>query len=244
MRNLIVDNTIYPNLFSDDKTLIKYSSLPYDIWIRIKGKNLPFLNTPEKVVNLNYYSEKTKTRSKVTLPYLNDYSTFYSEKYTKKMDTLEILKLFKKHINLVQKMHNSNIIHNDLWANNIMINSELDIKFIDFESIIIDDFISEEARCFNKYRNNLGINIKEYGIFDDKKNILNMYLNYLKNGDFKINSNRGVDIESLSLPLEIKKEIEEYIIYNKVPKTNYYFLDIIDELINNDYKSKILEKRR
>ena len=48
-------------------------------------------------------------------------------------------------------MHEKNIYHGDLYSKNIMINNDLDISFIDFDSAIIDNIVSEENVYCNDY---------------------------------------------------------------------------------------------
>lgn len=84
----------------------------------------------------------------------------------KDLNTKEVLCLYKKMANLLKQMHNNGIIHSDINATNIMINEDLDIKFIDFDASIIDNYISRE----NIYSDeNLSKNeIISNSIIDDK----------------------------------------------------------------------------
>ena len=66
---------------------------------------------------------------------------------------------------------------------------------------------------------------------------------YLYNNKFRKSSNKSIDITSLNFPKYIEKEIKSYLEEKQLPNNNYYFIDIIDELINIEYKSLNIEKR-
>ena len=136
-------------------------------------------------------------------------------------------------------MHQKGVIHSDLFEKNIMLNSEFDIKFIDLDASIIDDYISVENVYF--YDKNTDV-IKE-GIQDDKLDTLNMYLSYLEKGSFKNECHDIINFNSLSLPLEIKKELLSYSIKDRIIEKDYYFEDIIEELLRIDYEAPKIKER-
>ena len=120
-----------------------------------------------------------------------------------------------------------------------MLNSEFDIKFIDLDASIIDDYISVENVYF--YDKNTDV-IKE-GIQDDKLDTLKMYLSYLEKGSFKNECHDIINFNSLSLPLEIKKELLSYSIKDRIIEKDYYFEDIIEELLRIDYEAPKIKER-
>ncbi len=244
MKNLVIDDFVYYRIYLDlPEKLIKYSSLDINAWNLLKSKNLDFINTPDSVFELNK-EEKTLfpyCESKIYLPILNGYKTLVDSPYIKYLDTKNVLVLYKIMVTLLKKMHNSRIIHSDINATNIMINKNLDIKFIDFDTSIIDDYISreniylDEGLSKNKVISN--------SIADDKIELLIMFLYYLANGCFEFNENRYVNLSSLNLNDNMTEEIRAYINGKVKPIYDYYFEDIIDDLLEIGYEAPLCKRK-
>ena len=139
-------------------------------------------------------------------------------------------------------MHRIQVFHTDLFGDNIMINRDFDIKFIDLDQMIIDKYISEENVFFE---DDITFNEKKsLSRIQDKVDILNLYMYYLINGNFKKSISINSNVNTLDIPNNIKKEINAYIIGDIEPTSNYYFIDIIDELLRIGYESRVLSLRK
>ena len=142
----------------------------------------------------------------------------------------------------IRSMHRKQVFHTDLFGDNIMINRDFDIKFIDLDQMIVDKFISEENVFFE---DDITFNEKKsLSRIQDKVDILNLYMYYLINGNFKKSISINSNVNTLDIPNNIKKEINAYIIGDIEPTSNYYFIDIIDELLKIGYESRVLSLRK
>lgn len=232
MKNLKIDEYIYGRIYIKDKnTLVKYSILPCDIWYNLQKKNLDFINAPTSVYSLSK-EEKDKYRmckSKIEIPWLRGYHTLYDCKFLNNLTTKELLELLKTNLLLLKKLHENGIVHCDIHAKNIMINKNLDINFIDFDNSIIDDYISP-SNIFHNNEMSLSQN-KEKSITYDKEDIITPYLSYI----------------SKLLPKPIYAELCNYFISKSTLSTlpiDYYFLDILDDLIACNYESPLIKCKR
>ena len=233
MQNIVYNGSTYKRIFiKDENTLIKISSLDVKEWKYLKEKSLVFLNTPTKIAGLNPKEKKffPTANSKIALPYLNSYQTLYN--FQNKLDLKQVLLLFKRILNLTKEMHQNNIIHSDLYASNIMVNNSLDISFIDFDQSIINNHVS----CENIYYEDC-ISLKEkkkLAMIDDKLDVLAILLYYLIYGNYQKDINFNLDVKDLVLPNILQRELVSYLDRKQEIKRDYYFEDIIDELVNLD----------
>ena len=233
MQNIFYNGNTYKRIFiKDENTLIKISSLVVKDWKYLKEKSLVFLNTPTKIAGLNPKEKKyfPTANSKIALPYLNSYQTLYN--FQNQLDLKQVLLLFKRILNLTKEMHQNNIIHSDLYASNIMINNSLDISFIDFDQAIINNHVS----CENIYYEDC-ISLKEkkrLATIDDKLDVLAILLYYLIYGNYQKDINFNLDLKDLVLPNILQRELVSYLDRKQEPKRDYYFEDIIDELVSLD----------
>ena len=233
MQNIVYNGNTYKRIFiKDENTLIKISSLDVKDWKYLKEKSLVFLNTPTKIAGLNPKEKKyfPTANSKIALPYLNSYQTLYN--FQNQLDLKQVLLLFKRILNLTKEMHQNNIIHSDLYASNIMINNSLDISFIDFDQAIINNHVS----CENIYYEDC-ISLKEkkrLATIDDKLDVLAILLYYLIYGNYQKDINFNLDLKDLVLPNILQRELVSYLDRKQEPKRDYYFEDIIDELVSLD----------
>ena len=60
---------------------------------------------------------------------------------------------------------------------------------------------------------------------------------YLVNNNFDVDISYRIDIDKLLLPKYLSSEIKSYII-ERTPNYNYYYMDIIDELLSYEYNNK------
>lgn len=248
MENIVYNGDKYSNIFKlDDNTLLKYSEQNKENWKYLieHKKELPFLNIPTKVEDLDdtekiIYEFSYNSKTKIHLPYLKDYSTLFNETITKNFNTEDILKLIKKILIMIKEMHTKKVIHSDLHSNNIMINENLDIAFIDLDLSIINNNPSKS----NFY---LAYEALEEAIIhsknDDKIDILNLLLHYLMNANFKKNNLYNEIIKDIMLPDNILREFKNILSTENV-SNDYYFIDLIDELLRIGYESPIIIKRK
>ena len=233
MQNIVYNGSTYKRIFiKDENTLIKISSLDVKDWKYLKEKSLVFLNTPTKIAGLNPKEKKyfPTANSKIALPYLNSYQTLYN--FQNKLDLKQVLLLFKRILNLTKEMHQNNIIHSDLYASNIMVNNSLDISFIDFDQSIINNKISIDNIY---YEDCISLNEKKkLATIDDKLDILSILLYYLIYGNYQKDINFNLDVKDLVLPNILQRELVSYLDRKQEIKRDYYFEDIIDELVNLD----------
>ena len=233
MQNIIYNGSTYKRIFiKDENTLIKISSLDVKDWKYLKEKSLVFLNTPTKIAGLNPKEKKffPTANSKIALPYLNSYQTLYN--FQNKLDLKQVLLLFRKILNLTKEMHQNNIIHSDLYASNIMVNNNLDISFIDFDQSIINNKVSID----NVYYEDC-ISLKEkkkLAMIDDKLDVLAILVYYLIYGNYQKDINFNLDVKDLVLPNILQRELVSYLDRKQEIKRDYYFEDIIDELVSLD----------
>lgn len=245
MKKFISQAGYYPRIFQENpNTLIKFSSVVPEAWKLLQTKKISFINTPQKI---EYLTEEEKLNfpncnSKIELPYLKNYISLDEEKITKNFNTEKILKHSKSNLSLLKKLHDENISHADIHSKNIMIDKDLNIIFIDLDAMIIESYVSEENVYFE---DTISIEEKqEKSKINDKVDMLNIYLWYLKYGTFKDQFGEMPDIYNLMLPQEIQREIESYQLSFQEPSDNYYFEDIIEELLKQGYEAPKLLSRK
>ena len=245
MENLKYNDDVYDRIFIKDKDfLIKYSMIPKEVWECLLSKNIDFLNNPIKIAHLKEQELKhfPNYKSKILLPFLNGYETLTNEEFTKNLNTEDILKQLREILLKIKNMHKKQVFHTDLFGDNIMINTDFDIKFIDLDQMIVDKYISEE-NVF--YEDDITFNEKKsLSRIQDKVDILNIYMYYLINGNFKKSISIDSNVNVLGMPDNIEKEINAYIVGEAEPSSNYYFIDMIDELLKIGYESRVLSLRK
>lgn len=233
MQNIVYNGNTYKRIFiKDENTLIKISSLDVKDWKYLKEKSLVFLNTPTKIAGLNPKEKKyfPTANSKIALPYLNSYQTLYN--FQNKLDLKQVLLLFRRILNLAKEMHQNNIIHSDLYASNIMVNNSLDISFIDFDQSIINNKISIDNVY---YEEDIALDEKKkLAMIDDKLDVLSILIYYLIYGNYQKDINFNLDLKDLVLPNILQRELVSYLDRKQEIKRDYYFEDIIDELVSLD----------
>ena len=242
MENIIYNDVTYNRLFKNNNMIIKYSSLNIEACKKLMEKNISFINTPIDCSKLSIIEKRlfTNCDSKITLPYLHDYYTLYNYPFIQKCNNLDILLLIKKMLLYLKNMHNNNIYHGDLYSKNIMMNNDLDISFIDLDTAIIDNIVSEE----NVYCND-ELSIQQMinkTASDDKKSLFMLLCYYLVNKNFNADISYRVDIDRLIIPNYLLSEIKTYL-EKRNPELNYYYIDIIDELLMYEQKNKINVKK-
>lgn len=244
MKNFTVHDTNYTRIIKkNNTTLIKYSPVEKQGWLILQSKNIKFINTPTKIKELTP-EEKIHfkyTKSKIELPYLQNYETLGHNKELNNLTTKQLLLLIQKITQKIKQMHKANIYHTDIHSENIMINKQ-DIKLIDLDAMLIENYISpenvfiEDNLTFQEQQNK--------SQEEDKQSILNLLLYYLKKGTFQDQMNDYIDLYNLNLPKDIKQEISAYQQKRIIPKQEYYCEDILEELLRQKYESPKLITRK
>lgn len=244
MKNFTVHDTNYTRIIKkNNTTLIKYSPVEKQGWLILQSKNIKFINTPTKIKELTP-EEKIHfkyTKSKIELPYLQNYETLGHNKELNNLTTKQLLLLIQKITQKIKQMHKANIYHTDIHSENIMINKQ-DIKLIDLDAMLIENYISpenvfiEDNLTFQEQQNK--------SQEEDKQSILNLLLYYLKKGTFQDQMNDYIDLYNLNMPKDIKQEISAYQQKRIIPKPEYYYEDILEELLRQKYESPKLITRK
>lgn len=249
--NLVINGDPYDRIFLLKKNyLLKYSPVDVKAWELLMKKNLSFVNCPIKVDVLDKDdSRKCNVRnykSKIILPFLAGYEAISFETFTHSISDEDFLKLWKRNVILLRELHDNDIVHGDIYGKNIMINDKLDIQFIDFDAMIIGDMISMEQGLDDDYYTL--DEIKQTGRYVDKFHIMGMYLYYLCLGKFSSDIVVLDDIfkciHLLGFIEEMELELISYMIGDKEIDDNYYFEDMIDELIKMGYERNFMKKRK
>ena len=71
-------------------------------------------------------------------------------------------------------------------------------------------------------------------MIDDKLDVLSILLYYLIYGNYQKDINFNVNVKDLVLPNILQRELVSYLDRKQEIKRDYYFEDIIDELVNLD----------
>ena len=124
-----------------------------------------------------------------------------------------------------------------------MINKNEELCFIDLDASIIDEYVSSE----NIYYTDGSLDIsekKEKTRNDDKVGLFAMYVAYLVEGEFMRFSDMHIDIRKTGIDYETQREINAYINELSVPSNDYYFEDIVDNLISKGYESPNCKVKR
>ena len=244
MKNFTVHDINYTRIIKkNNTTLIKYSPVEKQGWLILQSKNIKFINTPIKIKELTP-EEKIHfkyTKSKIELPYLKNYETLGHNKELNNLTTKQLLLLIQKITQKIKQMHKAHIYHTDIHSENIMINKQ-DIKLIDLDAMLIENYISpenvfiEDDLTFQEKQNK--------SQEEDKQSILNLLLYYLKKGTFQDQMNDYIDLYNLNMPKDIKQEILAYQQQRMIPKPEYYYEDILEELLRQKYESPKLITRK
>ncbi|MGM9878569.1 MAG: hypothetical protein ACI31R_00860 [Bacilli bacterium] len=246
MKNLQIHGETYIRVYQKDSdNLIKYSSVTKEGWENLISKNIKYINTPTKILELTKeeQEEHKYSQSKIVLPFLKEYETLNYATNIENLNTKNLLLLTKKLITLTKKLHQKDVAHGDIHSRNVMINKDLDIMFIDLEAMTTGNYISQENTYYEDQ--DLSINQKkENTIKEDKLALLSLMLYYLYNGTYKGQMNDYIELRNLSLPKQIEKELSSYQLMFKSPNKSYYFEDIIEELLKQGYESPKLYNRK
>lgn len=254
MKRLTCNDTTWYNLYQqEDGNILKISTIPTQVWEKFCNKQLKFVNTPTSYHKISKQDERTykighgiiRKKSIITLPFLTGYTTLKNTIFDDSFTTTQILELLKKSLGIIEYLHQNQVTHNDIHSNNIMINKNLDLQFIDFDAMTIDDYISEE----NVYHDD-DISDEEKiqeSINQDKLDILITYFSYLCSGDFKSTDVFYKFLEPrnqsrLGLKKEHMRALVDFFASDEI-KPDYYYTDFIDDLISENYQAPLIYKK-
>lgn len=228
----------------NDNYILKYSPKSVEDWALLCKKDMPYANLPVKVEKLTK-DEKEKypyQQSKIILPFYKNHKNFVEEEFTSSLTTQDILNLFNKNLSFLKDMHSKDVCFVDLHPRNLMLDSDFDIKFVDFDSSIVDgryiDEIPNLHDCGNVQE------MEKYFKMKDKLALFTIYLNYLCVGSFKPNNHLKIFMMSAGFDEETISKILLMYENNNLIKPGYYFEDIINKLVGRQYESPKLMMRR
>ena len=246
MENLNIDGTLYNNIFRyNNELLLKYSSKSIEAWEHLMQKNMNYANLPVDIFNLTNSERKMfpNAKSKVLLPFYDEYQTFCDEKFTCNFKTKDILKLYLRHTEILKDMHSKEVYFYDLHTNNIMLDKNLDIKFIDYDLCLVDDIVDDDLKSLFNHSDSTA-DIKNKIRENDKRLLLKIYLNYLYIGSFKPIKSLKLPILSLGLDDYSLDNILKYLNQNNDIEQSYYLENIIDHLKKIEYEAPRLILRK
>lgn len=241
MKKLRYHGNEYRILQPNEETLLKLSTLPPEVWQNFIEKDLPNANTPiacrktepsDFDIFGGYKSPLMQYRSVITLPFLSGYQSLLDNTFPVASTTKDILKIFRNNLEILRQIHEKGVCHGDITSSNIMINKENNLEFIDFDSCIIDDYISDENTTIRKEKSKK--EIFDQAIREDKEALLFLYITYLAKGNFIPTFH--VSYKDLNFTPTAKRLFQEIFKNKDLPRDCYYD-DFIEHLISTNYES-------
>jgi len=165
----------------------------------------------------------------------------YSENFSER----EILQFFKNLLETLSKVHQDKIYSGDIWADNILVNQELDYRLIDFDLARCEEVLTQEVNIedvlfleqYNPKVLNSNYSLYEQIALSDKMQMLSMIIFYLKTGKFPEKRHFPTsETGRLELPQTIEQKLDAYLKGTIPPKKDEYFLNELDELICKNYQ--------
>lgn len=233
MKNLVINGEEYTNIFlSNDGTIKKYSSKSVGTWERLVSKKLDFLVNPLDARNLTK-EEKGRfpnSKSLITLPFYESYQTFEEKSFSFPFMTGDLLTLFKYHLSLLKKSHQEDVIIVDMNAGNLLINEDNDIKFNDLDAALVDGDKENAELCYDDNARDVTL-LKRMLISEDKRCLMEIYLNYLASGSFKRVVGDSVRSGFMFPCTELKNKALSYLDDELIMEDDY-FEELVDGLIS------------
>lgn len=233
--NLFSQSNDFLYYYNNMDTLLKLVPNSVEYYSRLREKNLDHCNLPIDIYEVNsafISSDRLGRECKcaITIPLLVDYVNMDVCDAFLNMRTTDMLKLLKKQMLSLKSIHNNKVYHGDISSMNILMNQKLDYQFIDFDLGSVDSCIS----VLNVYKDDPD-NFTRNMTNCDKLDLLFIYLKRL----LGIKQSCGIECERLKylfMPEKIIDLIVKYAKYKNIPN-DYYFIDIIDYLIESKYDS-------
>ncbi|MEG2351138.1 MAG: hypothetical protein RSA10_03055 [Bacilli bacterium] len=239
------NDTEYSRLFIiNQDSLLKFNPNNCLFWEKLCLKKLDHANLPTEILELTKNEKEIYKlcNSKVVVPFLKGSVSLSEENFTRGYNSVNILNILKETLLILESYHKNGVFHGDIIPENIMINKDIDLNFIDFEAAIVDDVVPE----FNTYYyDDITLDKKiDLNKYEDKMNVLTMFLNYLRFGKFTWNASemkyyKNI-IWSIGLPKDVNEELVSYVTDNRNLPRDYYFHDIIDYLVGQNYESPMI----
>lgn len=233
----------------DDKTLLK----------KIYEDDLSFIRSLTKFkieklgLPLEIYRVVLSSCYLYSMPYFSRFETLDNFcELEKNFSDKEILIFYRNLIEKIQEMHTKGLASGDMHAGNIMIDENLDYRFIDFDYATTEKYVGHMVNCGPLFLGNYEQNVltSNYSVISqvelsDKMYLWNLITNCMVSGTFF--SGRFVEsitnFEELLLPDTIEKKFKSIFATKELPKEDDYFLEELDTLIKTDYKLPYRKKK-
>ena len=233
----------------DDDTLIKRTIYGDSIFL----KELSKIKINKVVTPINVYRIIHTTCYLYTMTYYKKFQTLdHFDEFEKNFSDKEILIFFRNILEKVQEMHTKGLASGDMYAGNIMIDENLDYRFIDFDYATTSNFLGKMVNCgplFLDFYNSKTItshySLEQQIALSDKMSILNMILKCMLTGT--VMQTRELQIPSNLKKLELANPVDRKmrLLFEEkaLVKTDDYFLEELDTLIKLDYKLPYRKKK-
>lgn len=235
---ILNDQTLLKRIYEDDLSFIR--SL---IKLKIDKLGLP----------LEIYRVVFSSCYLYSMPYFSTFKTLdHFDEFEKNFSDKEILIFFRNILEKVQEMHTKGLASGDMYAGNIMVDENLDYRFIDFDYATTSNFLGKMVNCgplFLDFYNSKTItshySLEQQIALSDKMSILNMILKCMLTGT--VMQTRELQIPSNLKKLELANPVDRKmrLLFEKkeLVKTDDYFLEELDTLIKTDYKLPYRKKK-
>ena len=181
-------------------------------------------------------SKRVRDGCAILIPLLKNYSQLGDSNVFKSLDTLQLLLLLKKQMACLRRIHSRGVCHGDITGANILLNSNMEYQFIDFDQGVVNDNVSKWNVYVNDFSNLDDIIMATMSM--DKLDLLSIFLKrFLGINIYDELSERN--LKCLLLPRDINDTILNYMSTGFV-SVDYYFDDIIDFLISDNYESPFM----
>ena len=234
----------------DEDTLIKKTIYGDPIFL----KELSKIKINKVVTPINVYRMLHTTCYFYTMTYYKKFQTLNNfGLYEHNFSDKEILLFFKNILEKVREIHKFGLSSGDMHIGNILIDENLDYRFIDFDYATTKNFIGHMVSCGSLFLDNydqktLDSNYSTISQVElsDKLNLWNLILNCMKYGSFpdgRYQIERVTDFRMFDMPSSIDKKLSSIFNLKELPKTDDYFLEELDTLIKLDYKLPYRKKK-
>jgi len=226
----------------DEDTLIKRTIYGDPIFL----KELSSVKIDKVITPIDIYRILNTTYYLYTMTYCKEFETLDNlRKFEHNFTDKEILIFFKSLLEKVREMHKMKLSSGDMHAGNILVDENLDYRFIDFDYATTENFVGHMVLCDPLFLNNYSkktldsnYNTEDQIQLSDKLNLWNMILHYMMYGN--VYSNRHIKkfdtFSSLELPKEVDKKLNSIFKTEQLLKPDDYLLEELDTIIKKDYK--------
>jgi len=184
----------------------------------------------------------------------------YTQEYVEKMENLssfskfeehfsekEIMLFFRSMLTTLSHLHKSGVVSGDITYSNIIMDSNLDYNFIDFELAFVDEKQGYMVNCTGDapYLSHCDEEVlrslyseKEMFLYLDKANLVNMMLYAFLNGRIASTRNCAPFYQFLALEMDewATNRFRDFLAPGIYTEKEDYMLDAIDYLIETNYQ--------